>query len=330
VQPALVTRFAEVLPGASLYQMYGPTETTVAVTAHRCEATETRARVPLGRPVSNTRIYVLDGEMRPVPIGVAGEMYVGGVQVARGYLARPSMTAERFVPDAFSGVAGARLYRTGDLGRWLADGTLEFIGRADDQVKVRGFRIELGEIETRLAQHADVREAVVLAREDAPGEKRLVAYVVGGEVDAEALRAHLAAHLPDYMVPAAFVRMDAWPLNANGKIDRRALPAPEGDAFAARAYEAPVGETEEALAEIWAELLGVERVGRGDHFFDLGGHSLLATRLVLRIREAMEVDVALRDVFERPVLSALADHLLDLQLAQFDPDELARLAELDG
>ncbi|MDB4951421.1 MAG: sypB, partial [Gemmatimonadetes bacterium] len=280
LSPALARRFHERLPHAALYHMYGPTETTLAVTAARCQPGALDGRLPLGRPVANTRLYVLDERGQPVPLGAAGELYAGGAQLARGYLARPALTAERFVPDAFGREPGARLYRTGDRVRWLPRGELEFLGRIDDQVKVRGFRIEPGEIEARLREHPAVREAVVLVREDAPGDRRLVAYVVGDDsAGADVLRAHLAATLPEYMVPAAFVRLEALPLTPNGKIDRKALPAPEGDAFAARAYEAPAGETEQALADIWAEVLGVERVGRRDHFFELGGHSLLAVQV---------------------------------------------------
>ncbi|HVG45404.1 MAG TPA: phosphopantetheine-binding protein, partial [Longimicrobium sp.] len=263
----------------------------------------------------------------PVPVGVAGELFIGGVAVARGYLGRPRLTAERFVPDPF-GEPGARLYRTGDLCRWLADGTLEYVGRTDFQVKVRGFRVEPGEIEARLAEHASVREAVVLALDGGAGGKRLVAYFVGEALESEALRAHLSEQLPEYMVPAAFVRLEQLPLTPNGKLDRRALPAPEGDDHAAREYEAPVGKVEQALAGIWAELLGVERVGRGDDFFMLGGHSLLAVQMISRVRQVMEVELALGAVFEKPVLSALADQILDLRLARFDPETLARLAQL--
>jgi non-ribosomal peptide synthetase component F len=259
---------------------------------------------------------------------VAAELYVGGAGVARGYLGRPALTAERFVPDPF-GAPGSRLYRTGDLGRWRLDGTLEFLGRNDHQVKVRGFRIEVGEIEARLAEHPEVREAVVVAREDVPGDRRLVAYYVGAEgVEVETLRLHLSARLPEYMVPAACVRLEAMPLTPNGKLDRRALPAPEGGAYAARGYEAPADETEEALAGIWAEVLGVERVGRNDHFFELGGHSLLAVKVVSRVRELLEVDVPLGEVFGRPVLADFAQQVLDAQLAQFDPEEMARLTAL--
>ncbi|HET7461390.1 MAG TPA: phosphopantetheine-binding protein, partial [Longimicrobium sp.] len=225
--------------------------------------------------------------------------------------------------------AGARLYRTGDLGRWRADGTLEFLGRTDFQVKIRGFRVELGEIEAALRGHAAVRDALVLAREDAPGDRRLAAYYLADEpVAVAALRAHLAERLPEHMVPAAYVRLDALPLTPNGKVDRKALPAPEGDAYAAREYEAPAGETEEAVAAIWAGLLGVERVGRHDDFFQLGGNSLLATRLVFRIRREMDVELSVSDLFEKPELSLLAQHLLDAQLAQFDPDQIQELLAL--
>ncbi|HST62734.1 MAG TPA: amino acid adenylation domain-containing protein, partial [Longimicrobium sp.] len=299
---ALVQRWA---PGRRLLNAYGPTEATVCATMRECGAGE-RGNPPIGGPIANVRTYVLDGAGEPVPAGVVGELYVGGAGVARGYLGRPGLTAGRFVPDSFGGTPGARLYRTGDLARWLADGALEFVGRADGQVKVRGFRVETGEIEARLAEHPDVREAAVLAREDARGDRRLVAYWVGGEVAAEALRAHLAERLPEYMVPAAYVRMETLPLTPNGKLDRGALPAPEGDAFAARAYEAPASEAERAVAEIWSELLGVERVGRGDHFFELGGHSLLAVQVGSRVRRALGAEVAPGELFDHPVLTDFA------------------------
>jgi aryl carrier-like protein len=234
-------------------------------------------------------------------VGVSGELFIGGVQVARGYLGRPELTADRFVEDPFN---GGRLYKTGDLARWLADGSIEYLGRNDFQVKIRGFRIELGEIEARLEEIA--REAVVVAREDGAGGKRLVAYYVAPEaIEVETLRAHLLDRLPDYMVPAAYVRMDALPLTPNGKVDRKALPAPDGDAFATRAYEAPEGELEETLAEIWAELLGLERVGRHDNFFEMGGHSLMVVTLVERMRQrGLHADI--RALFTTPTLAALA------------------------
>jgi acyl-coenzyme A synthetase/AMP-(fatty) acid ligase len=318
--PALAGRFRTTLPQARLHNLYGPTEAAIDVTAWTCEGEDLagRSSIPIGRPIANTRIYLLDGSMQPVPIGVAGELYIGGAGVARGYLNRPELTAERFVASPF--VAGDRLYRTGDLGRYLSDGDIEFLGRNDFQVKIRGYRIELGEIEARLAAHPGVREAVVAAREGPDGDRRLVAYYVAAEaasddeaaeaVSAEGLRSHLSAGLPEHMVPAAYVRLEALPLTPNGKLDRGALPAPDGEAYAQRAYEAPQGPVEEALAQIWSELLGVERVGRGDNFFELGGHSLLATRMITRISAALGVDLALRDIFEAPKLGALAERVV--------------------
>ena len=277
-------------------------------------ARDVGSRIPIGRPIANTRVYILDSNREPVPVGVVGEMYIGGAGVARGYLKRPELTAERFVPDPFVKEPGARMYRTGDLARWLADGNIEFLGRNDNQVKIRGFRIELGEIEARLAEHPEVREAVVLAREDTAGEKRLVAYYTAagigeGEaasVGAEQLRAHLSAVVPDYMVPAAYVRMEKLPLMPNGKLDRKALPMPEQEAYAVRGYEAPVGEMETKLAEVWAEVLKLEKVGRHDNFFELGGHSLLATRVISRIREGFHVELPLHSLFQNPTVAGLA------------------------
>jgi amino acid adenylation domain-containing protein len=302
VSAGLVRQFHQRLPGVGLFNQYGPTESG-EVTEWACAPGA--ERVSIGRAIHNSAVYVLDRAGEPVPVGVAGELFIGGVAVARGYLGRPRLTAERFVPDPF-GEPGARLYRTGDLCRWLPDGTLEYLGRTDFQVKVRGFRVEPGEIEARLVSHPDVREAVVLVREDTPGDKRLVAYFVGEALESEALRAHLSEQLPEYMVPAAFVRLDAFPVTPNGKLDRRALPAPDGDAFAARDYEAPLGEMEEAMAAIWSELLGTERVGRRDDFFALGGHSLLAVRVVSRVRQALGVEAGIGDLFVRPVLADFA------------------------
>ncbi|QTB57644.1 non-ribosomal peptide synthetase [Burkholderia pseudomallei] len=316
--PSLVKRFYRCLPDARLHNLYGPTEAAVDVTAWACDAEEGGASVPIGRPIANTRIYVLDGYGQPVPRGVAGELYIGGVQVARGYLNRPELTRERFVDDPF--VAGGRLYKTGDLARWRTDGSLEYLGRNDFQVKIRGFRIELGEIEAQLARVAGVREAVVLAREAAPdtkrhaasnensasnsGEKRLVAYYTG-DADATALRAQAAQHLPSYMVPSAYVRLDVWPLTPNGKLDRHALPAPADDAYARAEYEAPQGAKEEALAAIWKDLLPVERISRHDNFFELGGHSLLAITLIEHMRRAnLHADVT--TLFTAPTLADLA------------------------
>ncbi|WP_206366570.1 non-ribosomal peptide synthetase, partial [Sphingomonas gei] len=294
--------------GRNLFNVYGPTEATVTTTVKQYNsADEDLPNIPIGRPISNTRIYLLDAYRQPVPLGAVGEIYIGGVGVARGYLNRPEMTAERFVASPF--VAGDRLYRTGDLARYLPDGNIEFLGRNDHQVKIRGFRIELGEIEARLAEHPGVREAVVVAREDQPGDKRLVAYAVpAGDLDkAEPalLRAWLGTHLPDYMVPAAYVLLDALPLTPNGKLDRGALPAPDGEAYSRQAYEAPQGEIEQALAAIWSELLGVERISRHDNFFELGGHSLLAVKLLARLRR-LNLSTDVRTLFVTPVLAELA------------------------
>uniref|UniRef100_UPI003878298D amino acid adenylation domain-containing protein n=1 Tax=Pseudomonas viciae TaxID=2505979 RepID=UPI003878298D len=305
----LVRRFKAQLPQTGLYNLYGPTEAAVDVTAWDCAGAQTPDSTPIGKPIANTRIYLLDAHQQPVPMGVAGEIYIGGVQVARGYLHRAELTAERFLKDPFSTAPNARMYKTGDLGRYLPDGNVDYLGRNDDQVKIRGFRIELGEIEARLAQYAGIKETVVLAREEASGEKRLVAYftthAVEAAADIEALRAHLQGQLPEYMVPSAYVRLDALPLTPNGKLDRKALPAPDLASVITRDYEAPQGTVETTLAQLWADLLQVERVGRHDHFFELGGHSLLAVTLIERMRQVgLSADV--RVLFGQPTLAALA------------------------
>ncbi|HEX2080633.1 MAG TPA: phosphopantetheine-binding protein, partial [Longimicrobium sp.] len=251
------------------------------------------------------RAYVLDAAGNPAPVGVPGELYLGGAGVVRGYHARPGLTAERFVPDPFTAEPGARLYRMGDRVCWLTDGRLDFIGRVDHQVKVRGFRIEPGEIEARLNEHEGVREAVVVAREDAPGDWRLVAYYLG-EVEIGALWAHLSQRLPEHMMPAAYVRLEALPLTPNGKVDRRALPAPEGSSYATRVYVAPRTGAERKVAAAWAEVLGVESVGAHDRFFDLGGHSLLLVRVQARLREAFGQPVPITHLFRYLTVSALA------------------------
>ncbi|HEU4561307.1 MAG TPA: amino acid adenylation domain-containing protein, partial [Longimicrobium sp.] len=301
------------LPEARLYHEYGPTEATVTSTVRTCGAEGEAPGASIGGPISNTRVYLLDARGKPVPVGVAGELYVGGAGVARGYLGRPELTAERFVADSFGAEPGARLYRTGDLGRWLADGTIEFLGRVDTQVKVRGYRIELGEIEAVLRQAPGVTDCAVVARQDETGTPRLVAYVVGG-VEAGGLRDHLRRELPDYMVPAVYVPLERLPLTPSGKLDRKALPAPEF-ASAEERYVAPRTPAEEVLAGIWAELLGRERVGVEESFFELGGHSLLATRVVSRVREVFGVELPLRALFEGPTVAELAGRVEEMRRA---------------
>jgi amino acid adenylation domain-containing protein len=286
-----------------LVNMYGITETTVHVTYRPLSRDDVfgGSGSPIGRAIPDLRLYVLDPARRPVPVGVPGELYVGGAGVARGYLNRPELTAQRFIDNPF---APGRLYRTGDRVRWLADGTLDYLGRLDEQVKIRGFRIELGEIEARLTEHADVREVVVVAREDVPGDKRLVAYVTG-EAEADALRAHLRQSLPEYMVPSAFVVLDRLPLTANGKVDRKALPVPEL-VSAEEPYVAPRTRVEEVLAGIWAQVLGRERVSVEDSFFNLGGHSLLAAQVMSRIGEVFDVELPPWALFEHRTVEGLA------------------------
>jgi amino acid adenylation domain-containing protein len=309
----------DLLPAATFVNEYGPTEAVVGCSVwtlsdgRGLEELEELAAAPIGRPIANTRLYVLGEGRQPQPCNSVGELYIGGEGLARGYLNLEELTRERFIANPFSEFDGGRLYRTGDLARWLPSGELAFVGRRDDQVKIRGYRIELGEVEACLAEREGVGEAVVIVREDAVGDRRLVAYYTcaeanGGEkegIGAEQLRTHLSARLPEYMVPAAYVRLDRLPLTPNGKVDRKELPAPEGDAYGAHGYEEPVGETERALAEIWAELLKLERVGRHDNFFELGGNSLLILRFIARMRRAgWRVDP--HTLFTMPVLAELA------------------------
>ncbi|MBA3947501.1 MAG: amino acid adenylation domain-containing protein, partial [Herpetosiphonaceae bacterium] len=316
------TRCLGQVPQAALHNLYGPTEAAVDVTWWTCDVKEQHNSVPIGRPISNTQIYVLDQHFQPMPAGVPGELYIGGVNLGRGYFDQPTLTAERFVPDPFSTTLGARLYRTGDLARWLPDGVVEYLGRLDHQVKLRGFRIELGEIETLLLAHPNVQACVVVAREDRPGDQRLVAYVVTqpGQslIDEQALREWLQTTLPEYMLPSAFVVLDQLPLTPNGKLDRRALPAPAETAPAA-SFVAPRTPLEQQLANMWGEVLDRSPIGVTDNFFALGGHSLLATQLVQRLRTALKVEVPLRALFEHPTIAALAAHLALLHTLTLEP-----------
>ena len=312
-------------PATRLFNEYGPTEATVGCSAYEVQVDDARSGpVPIGRPIANTQLYVLDANLQPVPVGEVGELYIGGAGVARGYLNRPELTRERFLHDTFSEQVGARLYKSGDLARYREDGTLECLGRVDDQVKIRGFRIELGEIESALVSHPGVQSCLVLAQEDAPGNKQLVSYVIarGSEsLEADVLRNFLRQRLPDYMVPAYFVFLDSLPLNQNGKVDREALPAPPYKNVAAnQSFVAPRNETEMKLAAIWMELLKVERVGIHDDFFDLGGDSLMAIRARSRIHDAFGVAPSLESIFSVATIAALSETLNSLHENRNQPD----------
>ncbi|GHG84274.1 non-ribosomal peptide synthetase [Comamonas sp. JC664] len=317
--PATVAFWRQHAPQVRLINEYGPTETVVGCSVFDVSAGELPdGIVPIGRPIANTALYVLDARMQPVPVGVTGELYIGGTGVARGYLGRPALSAERFVPNPFSQHPGKRLYRTGDHARFLPDGNLEFLGRRDGQVKLRGYRIELGEVEATVRQHAAVSDAVVIVREDVPGDQRLAAYVVPhaeAAVDTASLRAFLQQRLPEHMVPSALVAMEALPLTPNGKVDRKALPVPDG-LLSAEARAAPRNGTEELIASIWVDVLRTNHAGIHDHFFDLGGHSLLATRVVSRIREAFGVELPIAALFEAPTIATLAERVQALQAQQ--------------
>ncbi|MBD2253936.1 amino acid adenylation domain-containing protein [Nostoc parmelioides FACHB-3921] len=316
ITPAIAQWFSQ-LNHCTLHNNYGPSETHVATNFTLDNSVETWPLLPpIGKPITNTKIYILDNYLQPVPIGVPGELYIGGVSLARGYLKRPELTQEKFIPNPFEQGQGSRLYKTGDLARYLPDGNIEYLGRIDNQVKIRGFRIELGEIEAALSQYRDVQAACIIPREDTPGDKRLVAYVVAHQdspTTMSELRQFLKAKLPDYMVPSAFVMLDALPLTPSGKVDRRALPAPDLDNEITDKYVAPRNPTEELLAQIWAQVLKVEKVGIHDNFFDLGGHSLLATQLISRIRNVFKVELPLRELFASAKISELARSLEQLQ-----------------
>ncbi|MBM0636396.1 amino acid adenylation domain-containing protein, partial [Paenibacillus polymyxa] len=311
--PQHVARFQRLvssLTGAKLINLYGPTEATVDVSYFDCEPTEEYAVIPIGKPIQNIRLYIVkEGTEQLQPIGVAGELCIGGVGVARGYLNRPELTAEKFVKDPFAGGEAGyeRMYRTGDLARWMPDGNIEYLGRIDHQVKIRGYRIELGEVETQLLQVASVREAVVMARADETGQKHMVAYYVAGqELGASELRSELGRELPSYMVPSYFVQLEQMPLSPNGKIDRKALPAPEGSLQSGADYVAPRTWVEVKLAQIWQDVLGLTQVGVKENFFEIGGHSLRATTLASKIHKELNKPLPLRSIFEAPTIEQLA------------------------
>ncbi len=320
---------------------YGPTEATVVATSGEVLPTDSPTEVPsIGRPIANTQIYLLDENLKQVPIGEPGEMYIGGAGVARGYLNRPELNAERFILDPFSSEPEARLYKTGDLARFLPDGQIAFLGRTDYQIKLRGYRIEPEEIMAVLNSHPAIETSVVVAREDDanPGEKRLVAYIVlapGAEIELDALRTMLAEHLPDYMIPAAFVRLDTLPITPNGKVDRKALPAPDTTNTLQDEKTAALPSTlmEARVAEIVASLLGLEQVGIDDNFFMLGGHSLLGTQVIARVTSTFEVELTLRSLFEAPTvrqLSAVIESRILARLESMSDEEALQLLSREG
>jgi amino acid adenylation domain-containing protein len=351
---AQVKRFYQLL-NAEVVNLYGPTEAAVQMLYFECDRAQIERRsggfVPIGRPqpIPNVKVYVLDERLNPTPCDVAGELHIGGIGLARGYVNRSDLTAERFIPDPFSNAGGERLYKTGDVARILADGTVEFLGRGDGQVKLRGYRIELGEIEAALNAHPEIRECVAVVREDSPGDQRLVAYVVpretqinveyetngsdlaAGELAMSTLQNYLRTRLPEYMIPSTFVRLAKLPTLPNGKIDRKALPLPDSARRdRASTYVAPRTQTEERLAEFWSEILGVERIGVNDNFFDLGGHSLLATQAISRIRETFQTDLSLRSFFAAPTIATLAVRIAESLAAHVSDAELeALMAELE-
>jgi acyl-CoA synthetase (AMP-forming)/AMP-acid ligase II/acyl carrier protein len=303
----LQDRFFAVLPDAELHNLYGPTEAAIDVTAWQCRPNDSRRVVPIGAPIANTTIHILNDRLQPVPIGIPGELHIGGVQVAVGYLNQPELTAERFIPDPFD--PSGRLYKTGDLARWLPDGQVDYLGRLDHQIKLRGQRIELGEIEATLSEHPAIRAAAVTVV-DTGGEPRLVAHLVwrAEPVRQTELRSFLESRLPAAMVPASFVSHDALPLTASGKIDRKALPASDLEEMPRGTdYVAPRTPTETKIAGIWADALGVDAPGIHDDFFDLGGHSLTAVHVVTTLRSAFRVEAAMRHLFERPTIAGLAE-----------------------
>jgi amino acid adenylation domain-containing protein len=327
-----VARMFSENPDCTLHNEYGPSETHVVTSLDLAgEAAAWEERPTIGRPIANTQIYLLDRNLQPTPLGIPGELHIGGVSLARGYLNRPDVTAEKFVPDPFSAEPGGRMYRTGDLARFRPDGRIEFLGRMDHQVKIRGYRIELGEIETVVGEHEGVRECVAMVREDVAGDKRLVCYVVGEEgrsPTARELRSHLLDKLPEYMLPSVFVLLEKFPLTPNGKVDRKALPAPEQSRpDLADAFVEPRTSLERVLAGIWSQVLGVERVGIDDNFFELGGHSLLVTQLLSRVHEACQLKLPMRYLFEAPTVAGLAARMIQEENQPGDLEKIAALLE---
>jgi amino acid adenylation domain-containing protein len=335
-----VQRFCEALPNCKLINGYGPTESTTFTCCYSIEdAKNISTSVPIGRPIANTQVYLLSSRLQPVPIGAIGELYIGGDGLALGYLNRPELTSERFVPDPFSRQSDEKLYKTGDLARYLPDGNIEFLGRIDNQVKIRGFRIELGEVEAVLSQYPSIQKSVVIVREDTPGDKRLVAYFVpnlGQEVAVTDLRSFFKQKLPEYMVPSAFVRLESLPLTPNGKVNRKELPIPDGSHLNLQeSYVPPRNPTEQQVADVWAQVLNLERVGIYDNFFELGGHSLLATQIIARLRKLFTVELSLRTFFEAPTIADLGERIATLiwatqsaQSAQNNPSDLYEEGEL--
>ena len=296
------------------------------VTHWSCKREDTERIVPIGRPLGNTQIYILDAHKQLVPAGVPGELHIGGVQLARGYWRRPDLTADRFIPNPYSHDQGDRLYRTGDLTRFREDGSIEFLGRIDHQVKIRGYRIELGEIEAQIRQFNGTQDVLVMAREDIPGDKRIVAYVVADsapEFVTGELHQYLSTQMPEYMIPAAFVVLEELPLLANGKVDRTRLPAPDAlPHHRTQDYVEPRNEMERSLAAIFAEVLGVERVGIYDNFFLLGGHSLSATQVITRVRDTLHVNIPLRRIFATPTVAGLSEKAEDAGGQQYDEEPI--------
>jgi acyl-coenzyme A synthetase/AMP-(fatty) acid ligase/acyl carrier protein len=297
---------------AELYNQYGPTERPSSIT-WRCEKRSRQTSIPIGRPLPNTEVYILDKMENLVPIGVVGELHIGGPGLARGYLNNPDLTAKKFIRNPFNNKSGSRIYKTGDLARYLPDGNLEFVGRIDNQVKIRGFRIELEEIEAVLSQHPQLREVVVILREDQPENPRLVAYFVPQKEQVptlDTLRNYLKQKLPNYMLPSAFVSLETIPLTPNGKVDRYALPAPDASSISQSiSFVPPHTATQEVLVAIWSEVLGLERVSIYDNFFELGGHSLLATQVFSRLRQAFSMELSLRSLFELPTVAEFAERI---------------------